>query len=59
MRETHPALSGSWTLLQHFPDRKLWQRDADGASWFYIIRDEQELVYDTFDEAEAMFEAME
>lgn len=59
MTPAHPALSGSWTLLQQLPDRQLWQRDEDGASWFHIVRDGQELVYDTFDEAEAMLEAME
>ncbi len=60
-----PADDGEWTLLQSHIDRSFWQWDRqqeDGApilSRFVILRPPERLDYDTFDEAESMFEAME
>lgn len=56
---------GEWTLLQSRVDRNFWQWDrrhepsAPTLTRFVIVRPPERLDYDTFDEAEAMFEAME
>lgn len=56
---------GDWTLLSSRPDRSFWQwdrrrtPDAPVLSRFVILRPPERLDYDTFDEAEAMFEAMD
>ncbi|MNE91098.1 hypothetical protein D3C80_1886720 [compost metagenome] len=59
----HPRGEGEWTLLQQRIDRSFWQqtRSLEGRSvtWFVIARPPEQLTYDTFDEAEAMFEAMD
>lgn len=60
-----PRDEGDWTLLQSRIDRSFWQWDrrrAPGApvvSRFVILRAPERLDYDTYDEAESMFEAME
>ena len=65
MREelTHPQGEGDWTLLQTRHDRSFWQRSipAQGTALvrFVITRPPEVLAYDTFDEAQAMFEAMD
>lgn len=62
-RPRRPEGEGEWTLLQQRIDRSFWQqtRSLGGRSVtaFVIVRPPQQLRYDTFDEAEAMFEAME
>ncbi|MNL87785.1 hypothetical protein D3C87_2171330 [compost metagenome] len=49
--------------MQQRIDRSFWQqtRSLEGRSvtWFVIARPPEQLTYDTFDEAEAMFEAMD
>lgn len=60
----HPKGEGNWTLLQQHPGRAMWQQDltsSTGAvvSRFWIINPPEDLMYDTFDEAEAMFEVLE
>jgi len=52
------------TLLQTRSDRSFWQQRralAPGRSvtWFVIVRPPEQLSYDSFDEAEAMFRAMD
>lgn len=65
MREelTHPQGEGEWTLLQARNDRAFWQRsissEATALVQFVIARPPEVLTYDTFDEAQAMFEAMD
>jgi len=60
-----PEEEGDWTLLQSRIDRQFWQWDrhpqpaAPTLTRFVIVRPPERLDYDTFDEAEAMFEAME
>lgn len=58
-----PEGEGEWTLLQQRADRSFWQqtRSFEGRSLtaFVIVRPPEQLFYDTFDEAEAMFEAMD
>ncbi|CAN5302128.1 hypothetical protein BH10PSE1_BH10PSE1_13010 [soil metagenome] len=59
----HPEGAGVWTRLQSRSDHTLWQQDEpDGVggvvSRFWIVNPPEELMYDTFDEAEAMFEAL-
>ncbi|MGW8705847.1 hypothetical protein ACWGLL_10785 [Brevundimonas sp. NPDC055814] len=60
-----PVDDGDWTLLQSRIDRSFWQwdrrsePDAPVLSRFVILRPPERLDYDDFDEAEAMFEAME
>ena len=59
-----PKGDGAWTLLQTRPDRSFWQQTRTLApgrsvSWFVIVRPPEKLSYDTFDEAEAMFRAMD
>lgn len=60
-----PVDAGEWTLLQSRIDRSFWQwdrrpdPDAPVLSRFVILRPPERLDYDTFDEAESMFEAME
>jgi hypothetical protein len=57
-----PQREGVWTRLQVMPDRAMWQQDrplgAKVISRFWIVNPPETLVYDTFDEAEAMFEAL-
>lgn len=56
---------GDRTLLQSRVDRVFWQWDrrpeptAPPLTRFVIVRPPERLDYDTFDEAESMFEAME
>ena len=59
-----PKGEGDWTLLQARSDRSFWQQTRTLApgrsvSWFVIVRPPEQLSYDTFDEAEAMFRAMD
>lgn len=59
-----PQGEGEWTLLQSRPDRSFWQQTqilAPGRSvtWFVIVRTPEQLTYDSFDEAETMFRAMD
>ncbi|WP_296175014.1 hypothetical protein [uncultured Brevundimonas sp.] len=58
-----PEGEGEWTLLQQRIDRSFWQqtRSFEGRSLttFVILRPPEQLRYDTFDEAEAMFRAMD
>lgn len=59
-----PEGDGEWALLQTRIDRSFWQQTVDtgdgrSMTWFVIARPPEQLAYDTFDEAEAMFEAME
>ena len=58
-----PSGPGQWTLLQQRIDRAMWQQDETDAtgrtiSRFVIVNDPETLTYDTFDEAEALFEAL-
>lgn len=60
----HPEGPGEWTLLQSRVDRAMWQQDDVDAggrtlSRFVIVNPPEVLIYDTFDEAEAMFLALE
>jgi hypothetical protein len=57
----HPQGSGVWTLLQEHVTHALWQQnEADAAggviSRFWVVNPPEQLMFDTFDEAEAMFE---
>jgi hypothetical protein len=59
----HPPGKGVWTSLQQRADHAMWQQDepaGDGQviSRFWIVNPPETLMYDTFDEAEAMFEAL-
>ena len=59
----HPEGEGVWTVLQNHIDHVMWQQDqADAAGGvitrFWIVNPPEELVYETFDEAEAMFEML-
>lgn len=59
----HPRGEGVWTLLQQRRDHAMWQQDETGGagdviSRFWIVNPPEALMYDTFDEAEAMFEAL-
>ncbi|CAN5133889.1 hypothetical protein BH09PSE1_BH09PSE1_29420 [soil metagenome] len=59
----HPEGPGVWTRLQSRMDHVMWQQDeTDGVgatiSRFWIVNPPEALMYDTFDEAEAMFEAL-
>lgn len=63
-KPTHPPGSGVWTLLQQRIGRAMWQQDQTDESRrifsrFHIVNPPETLIYDTFDEAEAMFEALE
>jgi len=62
-RPQPPSDAGEWTLLQSRADRNFWQWDRQTPrgvlSRFVILRDRERLDFDTFDEAEALFEAME
>lgn len=62
-KPNHPPGPGAWTLLQQRIDRAMWQQDETDAaggtiSRFLIVNAPETLTYDTFDEAEAMFEAL-
>ena len=62
-KPTHPPGPGVWTLLQQRIDRAMWQQDETDAagraiSRFLIVNPPETLTYDTFDEAEAMFETL-
>ena len=57
----HPEGAGVWTLLQDHVSHAMWQQDeTDDAgattSRFWVVNPPEELMFDTFDEAEAMFE---
>ncbi len=59
----HPEGPGAWTRLQSRIDHTMWQQDETDAagvvvSRFWIVNPPEALTYDTFDEAEAMFEAL-
>ena len=59
----HPEGAGVWTRLQARADHVMWQQDETSAaggqiSRFWIVNPPEALMYDTFDEAEAMFEAL-
>lgn len=59
----HPEGEGVWTLLQGHIKHVMWQQDETDAaggviSRFWIVNPPEELVYETFDEAEAMFELL-
>lgn len=59
----HPEGEGVWTSLQQRADHVMWQQDEtrpNGTmiSRFWIVNPPEALMYDTFDEAEAMFEAL-
>ena len=59
-----PQGEGEWTLLQTRPDRSFWQQTQTLApgryvTWFVIVRTPEQLTYDSFDEAETMFRAMD
>lgn len=58
-----PEGPGQWTLLQEMFGRQMWQQDEVAGpdeilSRFVIVNPPEVLTYDTFDEAEAMFEAL-
>lgn len=60
----HPEGPGEWSLLQSRVDRAMWQQDKTDAggrtvSRFVIVNPPEVLTYDTFDEAEAMFLALD
>jgi hypothetical protein len=59
----HPEGPGVWTLLQDHMTHALWQQDETdhaGAtiSRFWVVNPPEQLMFDTFDEAEAMFERL-
>ena len=59
----HPEGPGVWTLLQDHVNHAMWQQDetdAGGAiiSRFWVVNPPEELEFDTFDEAEALFERL-
>jgi len=59
-----PRGEGTWTLLQSRADRSFWQQTRTltperSVTWFVISRPPEQLSYDSFDEAEAMFRAMD
>jgi hypothetical protein len=62
-RPKPPSEAGTWTLLQSRLDRSFWQWDREAGtnlvSQFVILRGPDRYDYDTFDEAEALFEALE
>lgn len=60
---TRPSGPGVWNLLQMRIDRAMWQQDETDAagrsiSRFVIVNPPETLTYDTFDEAETVFEAL-
>ena len=61
---THPDEPGVWTLLQQRSDHAMWQQDQEDTaggtvSRFWIVNPPEQLMYDTFDGAEALFEQLE
>ncbi len=59
----HPDEPGHWTELQRHVDKAMWQQeDADPVGKtdirFWIVNPPERLMFDTFEEAEAMFEAL-
>ena len=60
-----PAGEGQWTLLQQRTDRALWQWDRTllagrkGVTRFVITHEPSRLDFDSFDEAESMFEMLD
>jgi|GEM_PF-257758 len=62
-RPEPPSQTGIWTLLQSRLDRSFWQcdREFNGRqfSHFVIMRNTDRYDYDTFDEAEALFFALD
>lgn len=62
-RPKPPSGPGQWTLLQQRIDRAMWQQDETDVtgrsiSRFIIVNPPEVLTYDTFDEAETIFEAL-
>ena len=62
-RPVPPPGPGDWTLLQDMFGRQMWQQDETAApgeavTRFVLVNPPETLVYDDFDEAEAMFEAL-
>ena len=60
---TPPEGPGRWTLLQEMFGRQMWQQDEAAGpgqtiSRFVIANPPEILTYDDFDEAQAMFEAL-
>lgn len=58
-----PQGPGAWTLLQDHGAHALWQQDEADAGGrtvtrFWIVNPPEQLMFDTFDEAEAMFERL-
>jgi hypothetical protein len=58
-----PKGPGVWTLLQDHITHALWQQEeayADGRTInrFWVVNPPEQLMFDTFDEAEAMFEQL-
>jgi len=59
----HPDGSGVWTLLQDHLTHAMWQQDETDAagvtiSRFWVVNPPEQLMFDTFDEAEALFERL-
>ena len=59
----HPDGPGVWTVLQDHVTHAMWQQDENDeaggvTSRFWIVNPPEQLMYDTFDEAEAMFESL-
>lgn len=63
LRPTPPSDAGQWTLLQSRIDRSFWQWDRPSPEGdltrFVILRAPERLDYDSYEEAEAMFMAMD
>ena len=58
-----PEGPGQWTRLQDMFGRQMWQQDeiagpGEIISRFVIVNPPEVLTYDDFDEAQAMFEAL-
>jgi hypothetical protein len=56
-----PEGPGDWLLLQDHIGHAMWQQDETDAggrtiSRFWVVSPEEQLMFDTFDEAEALFE---
>lgn len=63
LRPQPPSDPGRWTLLQSRLERSFWQWDRETAggsfSHFVILRGSDRYDYDTFDEAEELFFALD
>jgi hypothetical protein len=58
-----PEGPGVWTLLQDHVTHAMWQQDETDSSGqtltrFWVVNPPETLTFDTFDEAEAMFERL-